>query len=133
MGRINAFEASVPMEVDAVKKHAIAHVRCGTSFIFVVLVLAIVVFSIIGRHDLWIMILSRILLIPVIAGIGYEVIYFGSRHSHNRLVRIVLAPGLLLQSLTTGEPDDSQLEVAISALKKAVELDQMEEIAQSSS
>ncbi|MFC1908502.1 DUF1385 domain-containing protein [Chloroflexota bacterium] len=130
---INAFEASVPMEVEAVKKHATAHTRCGTSFIFVVLVLAIVVFSIIGRHDLWIMILSRILLIPVIAGIGYEVIYFGSRHSHNRLVRIVLAPGLLLQSLTTGEPDDSQLEVAISALKKAVELDQMEEIAQSPS
>jgi uncharacterized protein YqhQ len=69
------------------------------------------------------------LLIPIIAALAYEVIYFGNRHIDNRIVRAVLAPGLWLQSLTTREPDDSQLEVALAALKKVVELDQTEETA----
>ena len=120
------------MEAEDIKKYSTAHVRCGTSFIFIVLVIAIVVFALIGRQSLLIMILSRILLIPLIAGISYEITYFGARHTHNVLVRAVLAPGLWLQSLTTGKPDDSQLEVAITALKKAVEIDEVEE-AQASS
>ncbi len=121
---VNAFEAGVPLEVDAVRKYNIAHVRCGTSFVFVVLVLAIIVFSFIGRPALWLMVLSRVLLIPVIAAIGYEFTYFGARHVRNAIVRATLAPGLLLQSLTTGEPDDRQIEVALASLKKAIELDQ---------
>jgi uncharacterized protein YqhQ len=124
---VNAFEAGVPLEVADVQKHSTAHVRCGTSFLFAVLIIAIIVFSFVGRQNLWVMVLSRIVLIPVIASIGYEVTYFGARHTKNRLVRAFLSPGLLLQSLTTGEPDDSQIEIAIAALKKAIEIDKAEE------
>ncbi len=123
---VNAYEAGVPLEVEAVKKYGKAHVRCGTSFLFAVLIIAIIVFALVGRPVLWLMVLSRILLIPVIAALGYEVIYFGSRHSDNRVVRAIMIPGLWLQSLTTREPDDAQLEVAVAALKKVVELDQAE-------
>ncbi len=129
---VNAYEHGVPLEVAEVKRYDTAHVRCGTSFLFAVLVIAIVVFALIGRQSLWIMIASRVLLIPVIAALGYEFTYFGARHVKNALVRVTLAPGLLLQRLTTGEPDDSQIEVAISALKKAIELDQPEETAPAS-
>lgn len=124
---VNGYEADVPLEVAAIKQYSTAHVRCGTSFLFIVLIIAIVVFALIGRHTLWIMVASRVVLIPVIAALGYEVTQFGARHNKNLLVRIILKPGLLLQSLTTGEPDDRQLEVAIAAMKKAVELDQVEE------
>ncbi|MBA7605202.1 hypothetical protein ES703_12331 [subsurface metagenome] len=130
---VNAYEDGVPMEVEAVRKYNTAHVRCGTSFLFAVLIIAIVVFSLVGRPSLWLMVLSRILLIPVIAALGYEVIYFGANHIKNALVRAVLAPGLWLQALTTKEPEDSQIEVALSAIKKVVEIDQLEEAAQSSS
>jgi uncharacterized protein YqhQ len=130
---VNAYEAGVPLEVAAVRDYSTAHVRCGTSFLFVVLIIAIVVFAFVGRQSLWLMALARVVLIPVIAGLGYEVIYFSARHTKNWLVRAILSPGLLLQSLTTGEPDDSQLEVAISALKKAIEIDQTEAAAQVSS
>jgi uncharacterized protein YqhQ len=123
---VNAYEAGVPLEVEAIRKYSTAHIRCGTSFLFAVLIIAIVVFAFIGRPALWLMVLSRIALIPVIAALGYEVTYFGARHIKNVLVRVILSPGLLLQSLTTGEPDDSQLEVAIAALKKAVEIDEPE-------
>jgi len=130
---VNAYEAGVPMEVEAIKSYSTAHVRCGTSFLFLVLVIAIFVFSFVGRDILWLMIVSRIVLIPVIMGLGYEVIYFGARHTNNRLMKIVLAPGLLMQKMTTGEPDDRQLEVAIAAMNKAVEVDLAEETAQAGS
>jgi len=123
---VNAFENGMPMEVEAVRKYDTAHVRCGTSFLFAVLVIAIVVFALVGRPALWLMVLSRILLIPVIAALGYELIYFGANHPKNMLVRAVLAPGLWLQELTTKEPNDAQIEVALSALRKAVEIDQSE-------
>jgi uncharacterized protein YqhQ len=87
------------------------------------MVIAIFVFALLGRPPLWISILSRIVLIPVIAAIGYEFVRFGAAHSQNWFVRGLLAPGLLLQTMTTGEPNDSQLETAISALKKAIEAD----------
>ena len=90
---VNAYEAGVPLEVEAVREYSTAHVRCGTSFLFVVLIIAIIVFALIGLHSLWLMVLSRIVLIPVIAALGYEVIYFGGRHTNNGLVRAVLAPG----------------------------------------
>ncbi len=121
---VNAYEAGVPMEVAAVREHATAHLRCGTSFLFIVLMIAIVVFALVGRPALWLMVLSRILLIPVIAALGYEAIHFGASHSRNVLVRAVLAPGLWLQGLTAKEPDDAQIEVALSALKKALEIDE---------
>ena len=124
---VNAYEAGVPMEVEAVKKYSTAHVRCGTSFLFVVLIIAILVFALVGRPALWLMVLSRIILIPVIAALGYEAIHFGANHAKNAVVRVVLTPGLWLQNLTTKEPDDDQLEVALTALKKTAEIDQAEE------
>jgi uncharacterized protein YqhQ len=123
---INAYEAGVPLEVEAVKKYGTAHRRCGTSFLFVVLIIAIIVFALVGLPSLGMLVLSRILLIPVIAGLSYEVIYFTANHADNPVVRVIAAPGLLLQSLTTREPTDSQLEVALAALGGAVELDQEE-------
>jgi uncharacterized protein YqhQ len=124
---VNAFEAGVPMEVNAIRSYSTAHVRCGTSFLFLVLIIAIIVFAFVGRPTLWLMIVSRIALIPVIMALGYEVIYFGARHSKNWLVKIILAPGLFLQALTTGEPDDKQIEVAIAAMNKAIAIDEAEE------
>ena len=130
---VNAYEAGVPLEVEAVREYSTAHVRCGTSFMFAVLIIAIIVFAIIGRPSVWVMVLSRIALIPLIAALGYEVTYFGTRHIKSSLVRALLAPGLWLQGLTTREPDDTQLEVALSALKRVVEIDRVEEAAQASS
>ena len=124
---VNAYEDGAPLEIEATRKYNTAHVRCGTSFLFVVLIIAIIVFALVGLPSLWLMVLSRFLLIPVIAALGYEIIYFGNKHIDNRIVRAILAPGLWLQRLTTREPDDNQLEVALSALRKVVELDQVEE------
>jgi len=129
---VNAYEDGALLEIEATRRYNTAHVRCGTSFLFVVLIIAIIVFALVGLPSLWLMVLSRIVLIPVIAALGYEVIYFGNKHIDNAIVRAFLSPGLWLQSLTTKEPDDSQLEVALSALKKVVELDQAEEAVQSS-
>ncbi len=123
---VNAYEAGAPLELEAVRKFSTAHTRCGTSFLFVVMIIAIVVFALIGRPSLWLMVLSRVALVPVIAGLGYEVTQFGARHTGNSFVRAFLAPGLWLQRLTTREPDDSQLEIGISALRRAVEIDQLE-------
>ncbi|MDP3880213.1 MAG: DUF1385 domain-containing protein [Dehalococcoidales bacterium] len=120
---INAYEAGVPLEVEAIRKYGTAHVRCGTSFLFAVLIISIVVFALIGLHSPLLMVLSRLVLIPVIAALGYEVVYFSARYTGNGLVRAILAPGLWLQSLTTREPDDTQLEVALSALKRVMEID----------
>ena len=127
---VNAYEDGVPLELAAVKKYATVHVRCGTSFIFVVLIIAIVVFALIGRPSLGVMVLSRVVLIPVIAGLGYEATQYGARHLGSRLVRATLIPGLWLQKLTTREPDDSQIEVALSALRRVVEIEGSEEEAQ---
>jgi len=120
---VNAYEAGRPLEINAIKSYSTAHPRCGTSFIFVVLIIAILVFSLVGRPQLWITILSRIILLPVIAGIGYEITRFMAKHSQNALARVLLAPGLALQSMTTREPDDSQLEAAISSLNEVIKAD----------
>ena len=123
---VNAYEAGMPLELEYVRKYSTAHTRCGTSFLLVVLVLAIIVFTIIGRPPLYWGVISRIILIPVIAAIGYELIRFGAGNATNPAVRTLLVPGLALQSLTTREPNDSQLETAISAMKKVVEADSPE-------
>ena len=120
---VNAFEAGAPMEVESVKGYSTAHTRCGTSFLLVVLVISIVVFALLGRPELWISILSRIVLIPVIAAISYELIRFEAAYSRNRLVHFLLVPGLWLQAMTTRKPDDGQLEVAIASLCKALQDD----------
>ena len=130
---INAYEDGVPLEADDIKQYSIAHLRCGTSFILTVLVIAILVFALIGRTSLEIMIVSRIVLIPVIAALGYEATRFAANHPENGLVKAFTIPGLWLQRLTTREPDDGQIEVAISALKKVLAIDQGGQPAQTSS
>ena len=124
---VNALEGGVPLEVEHVKKYGTANARCGTSFLFTVVIIAIIVFTFVGMPSLWLLVLSRILLLPVIAAFAYEFIYFSGRHLDNPFVRALTVPGQWLQRLTTREPDDAQLEVAIAALKKAIELDQAEE------
>jgi uncharacterized protein YqhQ len=117
---INAYEAGAPLEAAAVKTFTTLHPRCGTGFLLVVAVISILLFSLLGRPGMVWRILSRILLIPVVAGLGYEVIKFGAAHRNNRLVRWFLAPSLALQRLTTREPDLDMLEVAIAALKRVL-------------
>lgn len=124
---INAHENGVPLEPGKVKGHSTCHMRCGTSFLLVVLVIAILVFALVGKQETWIMVSSRILLLPFIAAFSYELTQYSARHAENKIVRIIMAPGLWLQNLTTREPSLSQIEVAIAALKKAIAIDNGEE------
>jgi len=114
---INAYEAGVSLEVAAVDTHTTSHTRCGTSFLLIVLVLSILLFAPFRFPEWHWRLLSRLLLIPVVAGVSYEFIKFAARHSCNRIVRWLMAPGLALQKLTTRPPDRSMLEVAIAALQ----------------
>jgi uncharacterized protein YqhQ len=115
---INAYEADDELTVDAVGRNSIVHPRCGTAFLLVVLVVSILVFALLGRPPLAWRIVSRIVLIPVIAGIAYEFIKFSAAHQDNWLMRLLIAPGLWLQGLTTRQPDASMLEVSIAALTR---------------
>jgi uncharacterized protein YqhQ len=117
---INTFEAGEPLDVEHARKFTTVNPRCGTSFLFAVLVIAILVFSVVGRPSIGWLIASRILLLPVIASLGYEFIYITSRHADNPIMRVLLTPGLWLQTLSTREPDDKQLEVGLEALKHVV-------------
>ena len=98
---INAYEAGDPLEPEVVQRHSLIHVRCGTAFLLYVMVIAIFVFAFVGQPGWFWLIASRILLLPVIAGIAYEVIRFAGKHPQNPILRVVLAPGLWLQRLTT--------------------------------
>lgn len=113
---IHAYEAGVPLTVENVQRYSTLHPRCGTAFLLIVMVVSIVMFAFLGWPDLWTRIASRIVLLPVVAGISYEIIRFAGR-SGNRIVQIAILPGLWLQRLTTRQPDDSQVEVAIQALE----------------
>ena len=124
---VNAYENGTPLEVEAAREYGTDHVRCGTSFVFVVLIISIVVFALVGLPSLWLMVLSRIILVPVIAALGYELVYFAARHTDNPFVKVIITPGLWLQSMTTREPDDGQIEVAIAALDLVLEAEQAEE------
>jgi hypothetical protein len=117
---IHAYEAGEDLTPASVQKYSTAHARCGTAFLLAVLIIAIFVFSLVGKQTLWVLIVSRILLLPVIAAIAYEVTQYGARHMDNKLIKWLVAPGLWLQSLTTRQPDDSMVEVAIAALKEVL-------------
>ena len=123
---INAYEAGISLESEQIKKYSKAHARCGTNFLLVVLVIAIIIFTLLGRPPLWLGILYRIILIPIIAAISYEFIKFSAVHRDNPVISSLLAPGLLLQSMTTREPVDGQIETAIVALNKVIEADNTE-------
>ena len=117
---IHAYEAGVELTPANVQKYTTAHARCGTAFLLAVLIIAIFVFSLVGKQALWLLIVSRILLLPVIAAIAYEVTQYGARHMDNVFIKWLVAPGLWLQSLTTRQPDDKMVEVAIAALKEVL-------------
>jgi len=120
---IHALEAGDPLTVTEVRKYPTAHQRCGTEFLVVVILLSIIAFSLVGRQTPLIMVVSRILLIPVIAAVGYEILRFGARHRKNRLVKVLLYPGLLVQMITTKQPTDDMIEVAIVSMEQALEAD----------
>jgi uncharacterized protein YqhQ len=120
---IFTFEAGEELTVDNVRKYSCLHPRCGTSFLLIVMLVSILVFSLIPK--LWPFYLkagSRVVLLPIIAGLSYEVLKWTAKHDNHVLVRMVIAPGLALQRLTTREPDDSQIEVAIRSMTVALEL-----------
>ena len=125
---IAAYENDVPLTPESAQTFTTAHVRCGTNFLLTVLTMAIVVYSVIGRPALPYLILSRIILIPVIAGLAYEVIRFAARHMDKRWVRVAMIPGLSLQKLTTREPSLDQIEVAIAALRAVFTAEQSTEV-----
>lgn len=112
---INAYEAGDPLTVERVQRYSTFHPRCGTSFLLIVLVLSIFLFALLGHQVLWWRITSRVLLLPVLAGISYEALKLSAKYADNFLCRVLITPGRWLQGMTTGEPDDSQVEVAISA------------------
>jgi uncharacterized protein YqhQ len=117
---INAYEAGEELTPERVQRYSQIHVRCGTAFLLWVMVIAIFVFAFFGRPAWYWLIATRILLLPVIAGIAYELIRFAGKHTGNRILLALLAPGLWLQRLTTREPSLDQLEVSIRALREVL-------------
>lgn len=120
---INAFEAGLPLDVKNVRTRALEHIRCGTGFLLLVVLISVLVFALLGRPPWVWRIASRIVLVPFIAAIGYEVIRFGAAHAENLVMRAILKPGLILQRLTTREPDDAMLEVSITAFNRVAVAD----------
>src|SRR5215208_2950069 len=120
---INAYEAGEELTPATVQRYSLIHPRCGTAFLLWVMVVGVFVFATIGRPDWYWLIVSRILLLPVIAGIAYELIRFAGKHQGNRILMTLLAPGLWLQRLTTREPTLDQLEVSIRALRDVLALE----------
>ena len=116
---IHCYEHEEELTVENVRKYTTRHPRCGTAFLLIVMIMSILIFSFIGWHKVWINIVLRLILIPIVAGLSYEVIKFAGR-SDSKLTKIVSAPGLALQRFTTLEPDDKQIEVAIAALKNVL-------------
>lgn len=114
---VNCYEAKKPLAVKNIKKFSTLHPRCGTAFLLIVLIISILIFSLI-RGQWQIRLISRIILIPLIAGIGYEILKLSDKFRHSIITKIISAPGLALQKLTTAEPTKSQIEVALAALKK---------------
>jgi uncharacterized protein YqhQ len=121
---INAYEAGEELEPLVVQRYSLIHPRCGTAFLLWVMVIAVFVFAFFGRPAWYWLVATRILLLPVIAGLAYELIRFAGKHRENRVVMTVLAPGLWLQRLTTREPSLDQLEVSIRALREVLQLEE---------
>lgn len=120
---VHAQERGDVLSLESVRKYSTAHPRCGTAFLLVVMVVAIIVFVVVGREPLWWLITSRIVLMPFIAAVSYELIRLSGRYSGNPLVGLITGPSLALQALTTREPEDDQIEIAIEAMKRTLEVD----------
>ena len=120
---IHTYEADEPLTVENARSHTTLHPRCGTAFLMTVFVIAILVFSLAGNPTLWLKILSRLLLLPVVAGLSYEALRFTGRNFERWWVRLLAQPGLWLQRLTTAEPDDDMIEVALTVLRRVLDIE----------
>jgi uncharacterized protein YqhQ len=120
---INAYEDGASLEPAVVGTYTTAHSRCGTAFLLMVVFMAVLIFAFFGRPSLLLRVLSRLLFIPVIAALAYEYVKFSAAHDNNPLISLMLKPGLALQRLTTREPDETMLEVAITALRRVLAAD----------
>lgn len=118
---VYTYEADEELIVENAQKHTTLHPRCGTAFLMTVFIIAILVFSLVGQPVLWVKILSRLLLLPVVAGVSYEVLRFSGRNYNLWWVRTLAQPGLWLQKLTTAQPDDDMVEVAIASMKQVLD------------
>ena len=114
---IHAYEAGQELTVENIRPHSTLHPRCGTNFLFLVMLVSIIIFAFLGWPDLWLRIASRVVLMPLVAGLAYEAIRYSGRHIDQPLIYAITLPGLWLQKITTREPDDSQIEVAVRALQ----------------
>ncbi len=123
---VYTYEAGEPLTIENARAHTTLHPRCGTAFLMTVFVIAILVFSLAGNPTLWLKILSRLLLLPVVAGLSYEALRFTGRNYDRWWVRVLARPGLWLQRLTTAEPDDGMIEVALTVLRRVVDVEDVE-------
>jgi len=117
---IHTLEADLPLQVENVRKFPTAHPRCGTEFLVIFILVSILLFSLLAGMDLWVAILGRILLVPVIAAISYEVLKFGAARREKGFWRVLFLPGLWVQKITTKQPDDSMIEIAICAMQESL-------------
>jgi uncharacterized protein YqhQ len=117
---INAYEAGASLTPESVRRFSVEHPRCGTAFLLTVALLSVLLFAPLPRDPIWLRFATRLLLIPVLAGVSYEILRFTARHHRNPIVRILIAPNLALQHLTTREPDEQMLAVAIAALERVL-------------
>ena len=125
---IHAYEAGRELDVESVRVFSPHHPRCGTSFLLIVMVISILVFSFVPQAwPFWGKFLSRLILVPLIAGISYELLRLSAKMKENSIIHLMILPGLLLQKLTTREPDDSQIEVAIRAVKEVLLLEEKDD------
>jgi uncharacterized protein YqhQ len=125
---IAAYERDVELTPKSAQRFTTEHVRCGTNFLLTVMVITIVVYALVGRPDLFLLITARIVLLPVVAGLAYEVIRFAASRMDRRWVRTLMVPGLALQRLTTRQPSLDQLEVAIASLRAVLTPEQLAEV-----
>jgi len=125
---INAFEAGAPMTPESVARFPLEHPRCGTAFLLTVIVTSIVIYSFLPRLTLVWRVLSRLILVPLIAGISYEFLRFTGRHQQNPVIRMIIVPNLAMQRLTTREPDREMLEVAIVSFEKMLASERLQPV-----
>ena len=123
---IHALEAGLELTPENVRRFSPVHPRCGTSFLLIVMVLAVAFFTFVGVPSLFWLVVSRLVGIPLVVGLSYEVLKFAGKHKDSRVMQIIMYPGMLLQKMTTREPDTSQIEVAIKALEGVAALEPIE-------
>jgi len=119
---VNGYEAGADLSVDAVRAYSRIHPRCGTSFLFLTFVVGVIIHAFIGWPQfIWLRLASRLVLLPLVAGTAYELIRLSGRFRDSRLMRALIFPGLLLQYLTTAEPEDAQIDVALASMRTVLE------------